>query len=134
EMELEQKRRAELGAAKAKLEQTLSTTRQKSESLKQQILQKHQDHLAQIAARFESDLKQLNANDQAVRQRIAGEFEKADHELKHKLQQSTWLADSVLEATQNQLRDESSKGKRDHAAQNELLDGLENKAGALMFS
>ena len=61
-------------------------------------------------------------------------FEQSDTELKQKLQQSTWLADSVLEATLNQLRDESNRHKREQAAHNELLDGLENRAGALMFS
>src|SRR5262249_55362442 len=72
--------------------------------------------------------------DSAMRQRIEADFEKSEKELREKLQQATWLADSVLEATQNQLRDESSKGKRESSSLNELLDALENRAAALMFS
>ncbi len=134
EVEIEQKHQEELKASKDKLDKALFTTEQRAEHLKEQIRQKHREHTATIAHRFEAETAQLKSTDVNARRNIEADFEKGDSEIRHKLQQAAWLADSVLEATQNQLRDESSKGKRDHATQLELLDALENRAGAMMFS
>src|SRR5436309_2712197 len=82
----------------------------RSERLKEEVREKHHEHVGQISRKFDEDLKQLQAQDSAMRQRIESDFEKSEKELREKLQQATWLADSVLEATHNQLRDEASKG------------------------
>ena len=132
--EIDQKHKAEHAAAEDKLDKSLFTTEQRAEHLKSQVRQKHAEHSEQIARDFKEEIAQHQENDLAMRRQIDQVFEQSDTELKQKLQQSTWLADSVLEATLNQLRDESNRHKREQAAHNELLDGLENRAGALMFS
>src|SRR5438067_6284402 len=134
EAQTEQKHRTEIKTADEKLDKTLFVTEQRAEHLKEQIRQKYAEHIVKIDAKSKEDLEQLNVQDRGMHDRINADWEKSEKELREKLQQATWLADSVLEATQNQLRDESNKGKRDYAAQNEFLDSLENRGGALMIS
>ena len=55
----------------------------------------------------------------------------AEREVKEKLQQSTWLAESVFEATQISIRDELRKTKEKVQQQREALDAMEKKIAEL---
>ncbi|HEX3358576.1 MAG TPA: hypothetical protein VHS31_16495, partial [Tepidisphaeraceae bacterium] len=134
EIEIEQKHRVEQEEAKKKLEVSLSNIEHRLKNLQNQVGEKLAVHTERIGKEFEAKIKQFKETDVAMRDRMAADYEKSERELKQKLQQATWLADSVLEAAQAQLRDESNKLKREDIAQNEVLDGLENRAGVLMFS
>ncbi len=135
ESQIEQKHQSEQQAAQQKLDKTLSTTEQRLQNVRQQIQQKYHDHLGKIGDAFQRELAQHKEMPMLPRTfRYRQDFEKVDNEIKQKLQQATWLADSVLEATLNQLRDESNKAKRDLTNQNELLDAMETKAGTTMMS
>src|SRR3954471_1413727 len=97
EAQIEQKHRTELEAAEETRDKTLFVTEQRAEHLKDQIRQKYQEQVEQIAIKFGQEMEQLTAQDAGMRQRIDTDWEKAEKELRDKLQQSTWLADSVLE-------------------------------------
>src|SRR5438477_1432992 len=95
EAQIEQRHKTEVEESDVKLDKTLFVTEQRGEHLKEQVKQKHHDHIEQIEKKFREDLDQLKAQDAGMRQRIDQDFEKSEKELKEKLQQATWLADSV---------------------------------------
>ncbi len=64
---------------------------------------KHQARLAELTRQYQAERSKIIGADRALRQKIESDKLAVDEALKKKLDQSTWLADSVLEVCSNQI-------------------------------
>ena len=53
-------------------------------------------------------------------------------DVKHQFEQARWLADSMLEAAEIQLREENKKADKQYESQAEALDAMESQVRQLM--
>ncbi|CAN5637965.1 hypothetical protein BH09PLA1_BH09PLA1_08740 [soil metagenome] len=132
ESEIESRLVSTIAAAEHELAQTSTSLSQKLESLRQQIQKKHAERLAEANAQFEYEGRSVSETDQSARSRVAAEFESAEQEVKQKLDQAVWLAESVCEATQIQIRKEQAKAEEDYKAQVQQLVELDSKGYELL--
>jgi hypothetical protein len=95
--------------ADEKHERALWSLDQRAETQRSQWLDKHAERVAFAQDQYDQKLKAVRLADRQARQKIGVDHQTSTGEAKAKLDQGVWLADSVLEATQNQLRAESRK-------------------------
>jgi DNA segregation ATPase FtsK/SpoIIIE, S-DNA-T family len=76
--------------------------------------------------------KQAKAEDEATRRQIELQCVNIEYEAKQQLDKAVWLAESVLEATQNAARDEARNADKEHTERVERITELRNKALKLM--
>ena len=101
---------------------------QRHAAAKEQIVRVYHEQVAQLKAKYGEQFNTLGSSDRSTRQRIVHDFERIEHDVKSKLQQAVWLADSVLEATQNQMRVEAKKSKEKYDSRIEELDAFNTQA------
>ncbi len=77
-------------------------------------------------------MRSLLVADKTAKQRVAHDCESAEQEIKQKLEQATWLADSVLEAAQIQVKDEAKAAKKAYAGQIQSLAEIETRTLKLL--
>src|SRR5207237_5197994 len=75
---------------------------------------------------------ELKTQETQGRQRITDENDRIEQDVKQKLQHASWLAESVLEATQIQLEEEGRKKRTAAKQEYEALDALEKKSLQLL--
>jgi hypothetical protein len=97
-----------------------------------QTQQKHLQRGNEIRRRFDEDLGALKTWDRVAREKADAEGSSAEKEVKEKLQQVTWLAESVFEAVQISIRDELRKSKEKVQRQRESLDAMDKKSAELL--
>lgn len=90
---------------------------QRAEAQRVQIREKLEERVARAVQQFEQLEGQLRAADRQARQKIAVEFQQASGDIKKKYEQAVWLADSMLEGVQNQLRAEAKKAEEERENQ-----------------
>jgi hypothetical protein len=104
---------------------------------------RHKEQVHEISAGAEDELerhdaavsaarKQAKVEDEGARRRIELECVNIEYEAKQQLDKAVWLAESVLEATQNAARDEGRKEEGAHAGRLERIAELRSKALKLM--
>src|SRR5256885_1386178 len=76
-----------------------------------EVAAKAQARIEQINAQFQTESSQLEANDAGKRQVVLEEYDRATSDVNAKMQQATWLAESVFEGAQNGIRADSKKAK-----------------------
>jgi DNA segregation ATPase FtsK/SpoIIIE, S-DNA-T family len=96
------------------------------------VRQKHEERRTAIDAKFNADAGALKVKDEAARDRIARENDPPQRDLRQKYDQAVWLADSVFESTQAQLREDLKKKREEINAQLGQLNEMEGKAAALL--
>jgi DNA segregation ATPase FtsK/SpoIIIE-like protein len=125
EAQIEQQyRSATEGAAKELEKSKYATTNQfaaRIESTKAQ----HQERLAQIEERYASQVAEAQQGHEQARRKIDREFEPVERKTRGQLDHAIWLADSVLEVAQNQIREESKKVREALKAHADSLDAIE---------
>src|SRR5215203_5987682 len=109
EAEIESRLVTTIADAEREFAQTSTSLSQRVESLRQQIQKKHAERLGQANEQFEYESRAVGETDHAARSKVAAEFESAEQEVKQKLAQAIWLAESVAEATQIQVRKDQGK-------------------------
>ncbi len=132
ETQIEQRHRGQLQAAKRQLETALADIEQRHDALQQQVAGEYETRIGQVVQQNESAMAELKGMDQTARQRIGYENDSVEQRIRAELQQATWLAESVFEATQNQIAKEYKKAKEDHATHVQELDEMHAKAEALL--
>ena len=95
---------------------------------------KHEEFLAQIKFQYESDRAKLHTSDQSARQRTELEHTTADRDVKKKLTQAAWLAETVLESTLNQLRADAKQAQQEYTVRRKALGDLEEQAASVMLA
>ena len=132
ESEIEARHRAAL----AELGEAVTKTRQDIEhryaSRREETEQTYQQRTADIERRFREGFDALDGSSEDARQRINREHDTVVAGVKRRFEQSTFMADSLLEATQNAIRDEARKAKQAYEEQMTALDGMEVQAAELV--
>ncbi|MGH7179769.1 MAG: hypothetical protein ACREJC_20500, partial [Tepidisphaeraceae bacterium] len=132
EIEIEQTRQAAIAVASREFDRA-TTHIESGEKSRRGLLQKsHDDRVAELESTAEGELGSLNTAYETTRRRIEHQKDSVSQDIKQQLQQATWLADSVLEAAQIQIRQEHKKTKEQIAAQQELLDAMEKESIELL--
>ena len=104
----------------------------KYESLKKKLAQKRDDLLQQIERRFKENAASIKAHDDALRRRIQSEYDAAQRDIKKKLEQALWLAESVMEASEGKAAEEFKKANQLYVTHKELLESKEQDGLALL--
>src|SRR3954451_18065286 len=93
---------------------------------------RHTERVAAARGQFDQDFAALKLWDQVGRDKADAEHNTAEKGVKEKLQQATWLAESVFEAATISVRDELRKSKEKVARQREALAAIDKKAAELL--
>jgi energy-coupling factor transporter ATP-binding protein EcfA2 len=104
----------------------------KYKSFQDQIAAKAQERQNQIQARYQQTATTIKTHDHNVRNRVKGDLDATQQQLKKDYDQALWLSESVLEAAEAKITEELKKATELNAAQAEALTQKENEAGALM--
>jgi hypothetical protein len=132
ESEIEARHRAAL----AELGEAVTRSRQDIEhryaTRREEAEQKYRQWTADAEAKFRADFDALDESNADARQRITREHDSVVSGVKRRFEQSTFMADSLLEATQNAIRDEARKAKQAHEEQMAALDAMEAQAAGLV--
>lgn len=105
---------------------------QRYESAKEQARNQHRDTIAQIGATYAAGAQTAEAETVPKVARVDRDHESLEHALTEKLNQATWLAESVHDVSVNQARDEHRKVKERVAGQEEALALLEAQERATL--
>jgi energy-coupling factor transporter ATP-binding protein EcfA2 len=106
------------------------TLRQRYESAKDGVRTKHAAAVGEIDRKHRSELSTAEADTVPRVARVDRDHESLEHALTEKLNQATWLAESVFDVSQNQAREEYKKVKERVQSHNEALAALEAQAAA----
>ncbi len=132
EDEIERRYKAATESANQEGQRGKFSIQQRWTAAEEQLRQKHQDRLQKADAQFKVDHSALRQADATLRARVDHEHSKVEQEVKEKFDQARWLAESVFESAQNQLRVEQRKLKEHGAAQREALDTMQRDAAGLL--
>ncbi len=114
------------------LETGLWSGQQRLKAATETVRQKADTRLAAIEAAFGTDAGLLKRKDETARQKIIRDSDGPQQQLKQKYDQAVWLADSVFESTQGQLREDLKKKRGEVAEEEVQLQRKEIEATALM--
>ncbi len=130
EARIEAARVAAEEAAAKNLEKATFSVRERSRTLEEQVRQKYADRIARADAAYAQGVARTEAEAKRALQTIEAEAEPISRKLKDRLNHDIWLADSVFDVSQNQLRADAKKSQDNHEAQLKELAGIQEKAVA----
>ena len=132
EVEIEQTHAAAVENAAKDLARVKSNLDQRVKGLHEELQQKSQSRTEQITQQHQANLDELKRGYDARVQKIKAEYETVNQDVSAKMQQAVWLTESLLEGVQAGLKEESKKGKEEHAKHLESLEALEQEAARLI--
>lgn len=134
ETAVERRYRTELQALETGYAKLNEGIEQRYQELKADIAQRYAGFLETIEQQYQADQEKLAELERGAHQRIETESATLKREVGQRLQQATWLADSVFEATQNQLSADARQSEEDATRRRQLLDVLEDRAARLLLT
>jgi hypothetical protein len=132
ETQIEEALRSAVESANRELRRSAEQIEQRIAAEREKIEREFAERSAGVAAEFGGEFNAINMSARASRQRIESDSDAIERDAREKLQHATWLAESVLEAAQNQLQAEYKKAKEEAAAHTESLDALDKQAAELL--
>jgi hypothetical protein len=111
QVEQDTRRQNELDVETKGLKKLTWAIEQKYTTLREQVKAEHEQRLAKVAGRYETDKAALAAADKAKRQRIEMERTGIEKDVRAQLEKAEWLAESVMEAAQIQAAGEFKSAK-----------------------
>jgi len=132
ESRIERHRQSVTEKVTAEFESTRAEIESRRQSLAEDLRAKEDEFLSQIQSRHEADMNTLTGSSTTTRQGFEGDYTAAEREIKQKFTQAEWLATTVFEATQNQLREQAKEGQRDLAERRKHLALLDQQTSVLM--
>jgi hypothetical protein len=111
ENEIEQEHKAALEQAERELGRGKSNAEMRFKSVREEVAAKAAARIAEIQQQFAAEVQKLKADDAGKRRQVIEEHDRAAGEINSKMQQATWLAESVFEGAQNGIRADSKKAK-----------------------
>ncbi len=119
-------------AAEMQIQKTQAELSERARAMRDQIDAKHVDRAADARMKFEAEARGLKDTDHSARSRYVAEHESSEAELKHKLEQAVWLAESMFEATQLQVRKDSGKADDEYRTVKEQLAAADDRGTELL--
>jgi S-DNA-T family DNA segregation ATPase FtsK/SpoIIIE len=132
ETAIEEKHNKDLDEAGKKYEWGKSDVSRRYESLRGTVREKHGSRLKELTNQHATEANGAALADKKTRQKIDQEHDTVARDVKAKVQQAVWLAESVLEATQIQLRLEAKQAKEELENNSVAVDEYEVKTAELM--
>lgn len=105
EAQIEQQQQQEREAAEKRLKSADWEIADQYRTLIEKLRHNHEQRIAEIGARFEEKLAEAKHRHEKRIQRVELDFKTSEREIKEKYGHAAWLAESLLEATQVQLRE-----------------------------
>jgi len=134
ETEIERHFAADTAANDEHLRKAMEDIDRRRRDLEGEFEQKYSELLAKIGIQYKADLHRLEKTQKTARQEIEREHTSAETGVKKKLAQAAWLAEPVLESTQNQLKEEAREAKQNFKNRHKALTELEEQAAGLMLA
>ncbi len=106
----------------------------KLEKLKADIQGKYEGRLKELTGQHATETNSATSTDKKTRQKIEADFNSINNDVKQKTQQAVWLAESVFEAAQIQLRTDLKQAKEDFATHIQQVDEFDAQAAQLMVN
>ncbi len=119
------------GAAK-ELEKATEAIRQRYKGLEETVKAQYREKIAAVQAKYNSDTQAVQAQETASRQKIEAQAEPITQKIKDRLDHDCWLAESVFDVAQNQIREEGKKAAEEHEARQKELDELVAKGDEML--
>ncbi len=132
EAELDQQYQTTLEEDAKKRKWDESELARKFEQAKGEIQRRHDDRLKEIDELFRRETFEISEVAKGQKEQADQTYDAATSEVKDKVNKAVWLADSVLEGTQNQLKAQVKQARQRHAAQGELLQSKEKEGEGLL--
>ena len=132
ESEIDRRRQTELDGAKRQYDKGTTVLMQRLQSEAATMAQRHEASCAAIENKHGVDSATLKNAEAKSRQKIESGHEPVVRKIKEKLAQDIWLADSVFEVSQNQVKAELKKAKSANRKLIDALDEMEKQAKELM--
>jgi hypothetical protein len=122
ETAIEQKHQTDLEDSTKRYEWGKSDVAQRYKSLRATVAEKFDTRLKDLTNKFGTEANTAALADKKARQKIDQDHDTIARDVKQKVQQAIWLGDSVLEATQIQLREETKAAKEELENNNVAID------------
>jgi S-DNA-T family DNA segregation ATPase FtsK/SpoIIIE len=132
EATIEERHQKELAEAAKKYEWGKSDVSTRYKSLRDTVQQRYDSRLKDLGSHHATEAANAANADKKARQKIEHDHDTVARDVKTKVQQAVWLADSVLEATQIQLRQEAKQASEDLETNTAAVDEYEVKVVELM--
>ena len=132
ETQIEQQYATSIEQAEKEFEKSKRSIAQRRAATEESTAQTHRQRSAQIDAEFEAGAAAIKESHVQARHGIDRDHEPAERKTKLELEQAIWLADSVLEVAQNQVRQEAKRVHEAIKTHGEALDGIEQQAAKLL--
>jgi S-DNA-T family DNA segregation ATPase FtsK/SpoIIIE len=132
EASIEEKHVRELEESAKRYEWGKGDVGRRYEALRGTVREKYASRLKDLTTHHATESSNAAAADKKSRHKIDQEHDTVAREIKTKVQQAVWLAESVLEATQIQLRQEAKQAKEDLENNSVAVDEYEIKVVELM--
>ena len=127
ETRLDRELAAALHAAAENLEKSGKSIRNRLSNLREQVRQKHEQTLAEVAARHAADMDAVAQAEEPARRRADAELEQVEQVVDKKVREAAWLAESDLEVAVNTLAAEEKKLADEAAAGRDQLAAVEQE-------
>jgi hypothetical protein len=132
EAAIEERHAKELEDSAKKYEWGKSDVATRYKGLRATVRERYESRLKELTSLHASESNSAASADKKTRQKIDQEHDTVVRDIKGKVQQAVWLAESVLEATQIQLRTEAKQAQEELETNNNTIDELEIKVVQLM--
>ncbi|HTW93963.1 MAG TPA: FtsK/SpoIIIE domain-containing protein [Tepidisphaeraceae bacterium] len=134
EAQIEQRLSTALAQSKKLMDRAVEASSEKYKKLEQNLEDYAQNSLDGIDKKHQSDRQTLESSAKAKQNRANHEHQSVGADVKQKLDQAVWLADSVLEAAEIRIREEHKKAKERVANGNKDVDDLEQGTAQQMIA
>ncbi len=132
EAELDRRRQTELETAKKQADKAAVQIQQHYQVDFQAAQQKTTEAVSQVEAKLKSAAATIETAHENAARRIDSEYEPAARKLQSKIDHDVWLAESVFEVSQNQVRAELKKARDEHEKNIDELEEMAVRAKALL--
>jgi DNA segregation ATPase FtsK/SpoIIIE, S-DNA-T family len=109
EVRVEREYQAALKLAQEVFDKGRAALAQRYADLRQKTRQKYEQLRAAAAERFRAETAAARAADEPARRKVLAEFEQIGQVVQRKTEQAVWMADSVLEVSLNQLKEQEKR-------------------------
>ncbi len=132
EAEIDRRRQTELDSAKKQMDKASVQIEQRYQGDLQAIQQKTTEASGQLNSKFQSAAATIATAQENARRRIDSDYDPVARKLQAKIDHDVWLAESVFEVSQNQVRAEIKKARDENEKYIADLDEMEVRAKGLL--
>lgn len=132
EAEIDRRRQTELDSSKKQSDKATVQIEQRYQADLQVVQQKTQEASSQLESKFHSAAATIATAQENARRRIDSDYDPTARKLQTKIDHDVWLAESVFEVSQNQVRAEIKKARDENEKYLADLDEMEVRAKGLL--